>query len=308
MGESTAITTAGGVHGFPAVRTSFIGRAGPVRELAVLLEQCQLVTVTGPGGAGKTRYDVHAREQGIEYLTPAGARRREEALSVIWQALGLDRVRAAEKRGAAMSLDIAAEYALMLTAPAPPPAAAGAGLGGLSGARGHLTPGPQGVRAARRVQAAGGATGTTMTGRRPSAARRMREIAARLRARANLGQQDSSTAIARATGELAGLADKTAAQAAAVLRNGRRALPRALTGRMRSNSGTRPRCWTTMTASSWTTPSSTAAASAGSSSGASAAKAGSAASNAGTAGTAPAWTAGTEPRSGAGTGYSPTTW
>ena len=46
---------AGGLHGFPAVLTSFIGRAGPLRELAVLLEQHQLVTLTGPGGSGKTR-------------------------------------------------------------------------------------------------------------------------------------------------------------------------------------------------------------------------------------------------------------
>ena len=43
------------MHNFPAARTSFIGRAGPVREVAVLLERYQLVTVTGPGGAGKTR-------------------------------------------------------------------------------------------------------------------------------------------------------------------------------------------------------------------------------------------------------------
>jgi IS5 family transposase len=35
------------------------------------------------------------------------------------------------------------------------------------------------------------------------------------------------------TGELAVLAEKTAAEAAAVLRNGRRALPRALSGRVR---------------------------------------------------------------------------
>jgi len=55
VGESPAVSAAGGVHGFPAMRTSFIGRAGPVRELAVLLEQYQLVTVTGPGGSGKTR-------------------------------------------------------------------------------------------------------------------------------------------------------------------------------------------------------------------------------------------------------------
>lgn len=47
---------------------------------------------------------------------------REEALRTIRQVLGPARVRAAEQRGAAMSLDTAAEYALMLTAPAPPPA------------------------------------------------------------------------------------------------------------------------------------------------------------------------------------------
>jgi transposase, IS5 family len=39
--------------------------------------------------------------------------------------------------------------------------------------------------------------------------------------------------VARVTGELAGQAEKAAAEAAAVLRNGRRALPRTLTGRMR---------------------------------------------------------------------------
>ena len=55
MGESAAVTAAGGVHGFPAALTSFIGRAGPVREVAGLLEQHRLVTVTGPGGVGKTR-------------------------------------------------------------------------------------------------------------------------------------------------------------------------------------------------------------------------------------------------------------
>jgi predicted ATPase len=43
------------VRGFPAVLTSFIGRDGPLREVAGLLEQHRLVTVTGPGGAGKTR-------------------------------------------------------------------------------------------------------------------------------------------------------------------------------------------------------------------------------------------------------------
>ena len=44
-----------GVYGFPAVLTSFIGRDGPLREVAGLLEEHRLVTVTGPGGSGKTR-------------------------------------------------------------------------------------------------------------------------------------------------------------------------------------------------------------------------------------------------------------
>ena len=50
-----AAAAAGGGHGFPAALTSFIGRDGPVREVAGLLDQCRLVTVTGPGGSGKTR-------------------------------------------------------------------------------------------------------------------------------------------------------------------------------------------------------------------------------------------------------------
>jgi class 3 adenylate cyclase len=48
-------SAAGGVHGFPAALSSFVGRAGPVREVTGLLAERRLVTVTGPGGTGKTR-------------------------------------------------------------------------------------------------------------------------------------------------------------------------------------------------------------------------------------------------------------
>ena len=55
VGQSAAAATEGGVYGFPAALTSFIGRDGPLREVAGLLEGYRLVTVTGPGGSGKTR-------------------------------------------------------------------------------------------------------------------------------------------------------------------------------------------------------------------------------------------------------------
>jgi predicted ATPase/class 3 adenylate cyclase len=44
-----------GVHGFPAALTSFVGRSGELDEVADLLARHRLVTVTGPGGVGKTR-------------------------------------------------------------------------------------------------------------------------------------------------------------------------------------------------------------------------------------------------------------
>ncbi|HTQ94188.1 MAG TPA: LuxR C-terminal-related transcriptional regulator, partial [Streptosporangiaceae bacterium] len=59
---------------------------------------------------------------------PADARRREGPLRRARQALGPSRTRAAEQRGAAMSLETAAAYALMLTDPgAPQPGAPGPG-------------------------------------------------------------------------------------------------------------------------------------------------------------------------------------
>ncbi|MGN6794188.1 MAG: adenylate/guanylate cyclase domain-containing protein [Streptosporangiaceae bacterium] len=45
----------GGMHGFPAGLTSFIGRSADLDEVTELLARYRLVTVTGPGGVGKTR-------------------------------------------------------------------------------------------------------------------------------------------------------------------------------------------------------------------------------------------------------------
>jgi predicted ATPase/DNA-binding CsgD family transcriptional regulator len=45
----------GSLHGFPASLTSFVGRAQDTRLIAARLAECRLVTLTGPGGAGKTR-------------------------------------------------------------------------------------------------------------------------------------------------------------------------------------------------------------------------------------------------------------
>jgi transposase, IS5 family len=89
------------------------------------------------------------------------------------------------------------------------------------------------VRTVRRVQAAGGATQTVVTDRRRAAARRVRQIASKLRTRSKLGREETTEVIRRVTGELAGLAEQAVAQAATVLRNGRRAVPRALSGRVR---------------------------------------------------------------------------
>ena len=53
--RSAVAEAAGSRHGFPAALTSFVGRAGVVDQIAAQLGQFRLVTLTGPGGAGKTR-------------------------------------------------------------------------------------------------------------------------------------------------------------------------------------------------------------------------------------------------------------
>ena len=99
-------------------------------EFTNALDCCGLLcAATGRSAEAVTVWAAHAaltRHQEAED-TPDEVRRREGPLRRARQALGPGRTRAAEQRGAAMSLDTAAEYALMLTDPGPPQAGPGPG-------------------------------------------------------------------------------------------------------------------------------------------------------------------------------------
>jgi predicted ATPase/DNA-binding CsgD family transcriptional regulator len=106
-------------------------RTGSWFELLLTgLSQCgELCAATGRAAEALTLWAACAaadRHQGLTY-PPWFVPRWEEQLRQARQALGPDRVRAAEERGAAMSMDTAAEYALMLTDPGPPRSAPGPG-------------------------------------------------------------------------------------------------------------------------------------------------------------------------------------
>ena len=63
VGGLPAAAATGGLRGFPAMLTSFIGREEAVRDVAGLLEEHRLVTATGPGGSGKTRLACEVARQ-----------------------------------------------------------------------------------------------------------------------------------------------------------------------------------------------------------------------------------------------------
>ena len=79
-------------------------------------------------------------------------------------------------------------------------------------------------RTVGRIKAAGGATRTRTRDRRRSAGRRARSIASKLRLRGAQQRDQAQAAVRRITGELAGIAEQAMVDAAAVLRNARRAL------------------------------------------------------------------------------------
>lgn len=82
------------------------------------------------------------------------------------------------------------------------------------------------ARTVERIKAAGGATRTRSRDRRRAAGRRARSIASKLRLRGELQRDEAQAAVRRVTGELAELAESAMREAAAVIRNGKRALRR----------------------------------------------------------------------------------
>ena len=91
-----AVTAVGAMHGFPAVRTSFVGRAGPVRELAVLLEAVPAGDGDRAGGSGKTRLAGEVARQvagrfadGVWLVELAPVQDPEQVAAVVAAALGV---------------------------------------------------------------------------------------------------------------------------------------------------------------------------------------------------------------------------
>ena len=101
-GDFPALRTAPGArHNLPRAISSFIGRDREVAELAELLETARLVTLTGPGGCGKTRLAIEAasaslpvRPDGIWFVDLAPVSDRELVLSVAANSMGVQESRA----------------------------------------------------------------------------------------------------------------------------------------------------------------------------------------------------------------------
>jgi predicted ATPase/DNA-binding CsgD family transcriptional regulator len=86
------VTTAG----LPAALTPFIGREQETAELLALLAEARLVTITGPGGTGKTRLAVQtARQaaggyaQGVLFVSLAAAGEPDQVAGALAQELGV---------------------------------------------------------------------------------------------------------------------------------------------------------------------------------------------------------------------------
>ena len=93
---SAVVIAPGRMHGFAAELTSFVGRAGEVDEIAGQLGRYRLVTVTGPGGSGKTRLAGEVAKQvatrfadGVWLAELAAVRDPAQVAAAVAAALGI---------------------------------------------------------------------------------------------------------------------------------------------------------------------------------------------------------------------------
>jgi predicted ATPase len=102
MAAGTAVDESGRAHalsessGLPADKTSFVGRGREVDRIKRLLADSRLLTLTGPGGIGKTRLAIEAARRssrrfvgGMFFVELAGLREPELLLATIGGAVGL---------------------------------------------------------------------------------------------------------------------------------------------------------------------------------------------------------------------------
>jgi predicted ATPase/DNA-binding CsgD family transcriptional regulator len=99
VAQAVAGTVPGGVHGLGRSLTSFVGRAAAVEEVAGLLGEFRLVTVTGPGGVGKTRLAAEVARRvaagfadGVWLIELAGVQDPELVPATVAAGLGIPQV------------------------------------------------------------------------------------------------------------------------------------------------------------------------------------------------------------------------
>lgn len=87
------------VINIPSPRTSFIGRADEIREIASLLTApgCHLLTLVGAGGAGKTRLSIEVARQlgesfadGVHFVSLAAAKTIDDVVTALIDAVSME--------------------------------------------------------------------------------------------------------------------------------------------------------------------------------------------------------------------------
>ena len=82
--RTTTLDATGAVGNLPAAVSSFIGRTRELSEISSLVESRRLITLVGPGGAGKTRLALEVAERRALRIRRRGVVRRIRAAE-IWQ-------------------------------------------------------------------------------------------------------------------------------------------------------------------------------------------------------------------------------